>query len=197
ERGEPLGLGRHARGGRAGDPHLALVGQRRAVDQVREQLRGDDVEAGHHDPLGGRHAQVAQAERPQAPIVLHDPFAVEEGAAGIRRSQARDPVRRSFVRPFLVRMRYSRISSSRWSRSSSANSRKMRLPSESSNFSPYRLKKRCEPRSHLMPIINASRSLDTFSSSSTPAENSPLAAPLKNRNGGWLSSAGSCLTSSW
>ena len=55
--------------------------------------------------------------------------------------------------------RYSRISRSRCSRSSSANSRKICLPSDSSNCSPYFLKKRCEPRSHLMPMSSACWSL--------------------------------------
>ena len=54
-----------------------------------------------------------EPERAQPAIVLHDAFAVQEDAARIIRCQARDPVRVPPARPFLVRMRYSRISSSR------------------------------------------------------------------------------------
>src|SRR5207248_2363333 len=51
--------------------------------------------------------------------------------------------------------RYSRINRSRCVRSSSANSRKICFPSESSNRSPYRLKNWCEPRSQRMPMSSA------------------------------------------
>ena len=92
--------------------------------------------------------------------------------------------------------RYSRMRRPRCARSSSANSRKICLPSESSNFSPYRLKKRCDARSHLMPIMSASRSSTPLASRSAPAANRPLAAPLKKRNVGCDSSCGSCCSSS-
>ena len=100
-----------------------------------------------------------------------------------RPSRARRPWR-------ATRLRYSRISRSRCSRSSSANSRKMRLPSDSSKRSPYFLKNWCEPRSQRMPMSSAWRSSTPFFSSSVPAANRPLAAPLKKRNVGCDSSVG-------
>ena len=99
--------------------------------------------------------------------------------------------RRGARRPWrATRLRYSRISRSRWSRSSSANSRKMRLPSDSSKRSPYLLKNWCDPRSQRMPTSSAWRSSTPFLSSSVPAANRPLAAPLKKRNVGCDSSVG-------
>ncbi len=140
--------------------------RRLGVEEVGEQVhvagvldRGDfnPVDEAHAEGIGGR----ARLRQSRHRIVIRD---AQHGNAGRRRAlnergrrqrairrgrmqvqidqdgRAAD-ARRRVALPRRVRWRstsarYSRMSSSRCVRSSSANSRKIRLPSESSNFSP-------------------------------------------------------------
>ena len=66
-------------------------------------------------------------------------------------------------------------------RSSLANSRKTCLPSESSNRSPYRLKKRCDARSHRMPIISACWSSTPRATCSAPGGEEAVGGALEEQ----------------
>src|SRR5205814_1925228 len=129
--------------------------------------RVDDVTGGHH-----RTRDLWTPDRPAALLTrlrderLRRTTAVGGGGVEVEvdnhRADARcepvEPGRGSAfrLRPCrLTSARYSRTSRSRCSRSSSANSRKICLPSESSKRSPYFLKKRCELRSQRMPMSSA------------------------------------------
>ena len=147
--------------------------RRMAIDEITEHVdvaavadRGDFDAVHELDPGRGRRRFRRLASRDG--IVIRDGEHADARGCRPRDELGRrtSSVRRGGVgmeidhrlRPRLCRSRssrYSRINRSRCVRSSSANSRKICFPSESSNRSPYRLKNWCEPRSQRMPMSSA------------------------------------------
>ena len=161
-----------------------IEGEHRRVDEIAEDVdvalfeHRRDLDAGHEGDAAGRagrsrlgatadgvvigHAEHGDAVsggtvdecRRREPAVRGSGMGVEidqltvRAAGAGRASGLRSPSRSRSAR-------YSLISMSRCSRSSSANSRKIFLPSESSKRSPYLRKNLCESRSQRMPTSRA------------------------------------------